>query len=190
VLSEQLRNTVVLAYAQAGFEVEPAVRYLRMAGRVRHWPEKDDADLAVLVEDAFMAVDADEVWALADAEDPRDPVALRDATKYVEEWRLCKVWALGQNLAKGVAPSSEDMLGQLAADRAAAGREDALDVGSIAEARSRMFLTRLRRRWGGRFGSIRECEELSLDEALPKATRAYPWRVHVAPVAKDACLCL
>ena len=168
-LSGQLRNTAIIAYVQAGYDAEPAVRFLKMAGRVRHWPDSVDEDLAVLVEDTFIAMESAEVADLTDEENPSDAAAMKGAATYVEEWRLCKVWAVRQNLAAGVAPSTEAMLAELGARRVDAGRDDAFAVGTVADSRARMFMTRMRRRWGGRFGSIPACEHLPLSEALPKA---------------------
>ena len=169
-LSDQLRNSVVIAYDLARYCSEPAVQLLRAAGRQRHWPDKSDVELAELVEDVFLAMGVAETVALTDHEEPADAVAMQRAAKYVEEW-LVTCWATRQNLDRGVAPPSASMLRQLAAERAAIGCDIARALGTMAESGTRMFLTRLRRRWGGRFGGIRPCEDLPLAEAVSKALR-------------------
>ena len=49
-LALQLTRTAVLIFWLAGCVVDPAVAFLRSAGRQRHWPTKTEEELAELVE--------------------------------------------------------------------------------------------------------------------------------------------
>lgn len=80
-LSDTLRNAAVIIYVLAGYEVEPALRFLAMAGRVRHWPSRSAEDLGRLVEDLFMEFEAGEIANLTDTNEPSDAVAMREAAK-------------------------------------------------------------------------------------------------------------
>ena len=95
ILGVSLLRIVVLIYWLADGMVDPAVFYLRQRGRQHRWPDKDDEELADLVEQAFVNTADAEVLALADAEDPLDLAALREATRYGLQWRL-RQWTLTQ----------------------------------------------------------------------------------------------
>ena len=164
------RHAAVIAFVHAGYELEPAVHFLESAGRVRHWPGKTAAELEALVQEAFIDLgDQGLLVALTDEDEPSDASAIRAAAKCVEEWRLCK-WALDENLQKGETPSTSSMLARLAADRMVRGDLDFQAAGTVVEGKARKFMSRLRQRWGGRFGAIREIEHVPLREMQLKAT--------------------
>ena len=175
-----LLNAVVIAYT-AEWEVEPAAQLLTMAARRRQWPPKSEAELARLVEDVFsMYWDASKADfpALIDADAPADAKAMRAANAALDEWRVVR-WALRQNIEKGVAPSTQSMLDEFALSRALHGHSNPHAAGSVVEPRARMFISRVRRRWGGRYGSMPAVEELSAQEMQDKASapERHAWRV-------------
>lgn len=166
--SRTLCNTAVITYALSEWSVEPASHLLKREARAREWPCKTDGELRVLVEDMFSALTEVDIVALLDQDSPSDPQALKLAMKCLEEWRLC-AWALQQNIEKGVAPSTSSMLQQLAVIRAALGFANPHAVGTVQSRSARMFISRVRRRWGGRFGVIREVEIMPQHEKHTKA---------------------
>ena len=61
-----MARVALLIYWLADGVVDPAVFYLRQRGRQHHWPEKDDAELADLVEQVFQGTPDSETLSLAD----------------------------------------------------------------------------------------------------------------------------
>jgi hypothetical protein len=84
-LPPPLRRAALIAYALAGYRVEPAAKLLAANGRKRHWPDKTQGELFALVEALFLEVDEAELAGLADTEHPEDGDAMRIALPYVEE---------------------------------------------------------------------------------------------------------
>ena len=167
-LTAELRKSPLSVYVLGGYEVEPAVRFLRDMGQRRRWPSIPDAAAHRMVEDLFLAADLEEIAAVSAAPDPHDSPPMRAAMKAVEEWKLV-VWTRMQNSERGVAPSTDAVLQRLAADRALAGHPCPHDRGTVADSPARMWATRWRRRWGGRSGTIRVVDELPVAERRDKA---------------------
>ena len=71
-LPPPLRRAALIAYALAGYRVEPAAKLLAANGRKRHWPDKTQGELFALVEALFLGVDEAELAGLADTEHPED----------------------------------------------------------------------------------------------------------------------
>ena len=162
------RHTALITYAMTGYQAEPSVRYLEMLARGRHWPARDSAELHALVEEWFLAVGVDELAALSDVAAPSDVAAMREAAPIVEEWRLAW-WGRGQNLERGVAPSTADLLDRVAAERLRSGHPDPYARGTTALSVSRKWASRFRRRWGARYGALPVVEDLPLAEMREKA---------------------
>jgi hypothetical protein len=114
-LGVPLARVVVLIFWLSDGVVDPAITYLRQKGRQNHWPDKDDDELAALVDTTFLVVSGDEIVALSDTEAPLDEDAMTSATRYMLQWRI-RSWTLAQN-RKGIAPSTSDLLLQLEAGR-------------------------------------------------------------------------
>ena len=169
VLPLALQRVVLIIYALAAYEAEPAVKYLATRGRVHHWPEKTEEDLEAMVGDLFLAVDEHELAALADPESPLDKDAFRAALGFVEQWRLF-AWSRALNHNQGVAPSCGSVLerydGRLGLVPAEV--RPAL-LGVARECKARMWALRWRRRWGGRHSKIRVRNDVPLEELRAKA---------------------
>ena len=166
----------MIAYILAGYDLEPAVRVLRQEGIKHDWPEKSATELGALVEIVFGTMqegDPAGLVALTDTDNPSDEHAMRHASRVLEEWRLYK-WGLPQNVARGVAASSRAMLQELARDRYARGHAAPHARGTTAMPGTRMFMTRFRRRWGGRFGASHECYDNPQDERVAKVCAPHP----------------
>ena len=167
-LAGGLAHIVLIIYVLCGYRAEAAVHYLADLGRKRRWPAKEDEELEVMVENVFLAVNVDDLVALCDLRDPKDLGAAKVAVRVSEEWRLVQ-WVERLNFERGVAPSTEMVLARWAERR----EELPLmcrppDLGVAAEARSRAWAMRWRRRWGGRHGRIRVREDLSIEEMRAK----------------------
>ena len=168
-LSGFLLHASLIIYALAGYVAEPAVCFLKSSGRQRHWPDKSKEELELMVENAFLEVDVDELARLTDRGDPSEPAAMMKAVSLVEEWRLA-VWVRSLNSEQGVAPSTSSVLQRLEERRASLpeGFRPAA-VGRSAQAKARMWCRRWRLRWGGRHARIRLREDVTLTELRDKA---------------------
>ena len=94
---------------------------------------------------------------------------MKAALKMVSEWRLV-VWARNLNEQHALAPSTEAVLQRYEDLRER--MPDAVRVpyrGTVAEASARMWATKFRRRWKGRFGGMRVREEVPVAELKTKA---------------------
>ena len=154
-LAPELKRVASIAYDLAECVAEPSVRFLNDAAGKREWPEKGQQEVQAVVEALFLAADAAEVASLTDPSEPADQHAFREAAKHMQEWRVV-AWARSCNAQQGVAPSTEALLQRVEEERRRlpeAARPP--PRGSGAEAKGRMWASRLRVRGGGtdRFGS-------------------------------------
>lgn len=169
-LPEFVQRVSLAAFVLAGYRADAAVRYLKVCGRERHWPDRDRGELAILVEDLFLRADPDALASLVDIHSPPDHRALALAFKWVHEWRVVH-WATQLNDERGVAPSSVSLL-----QRAS---QCALNVppnlrpcvpADVGRSRAKRWAARLRKRWGGRYASIPAGEHLSREEMHSKVS--------------------
>ena len=168
-LTDWLTHVVLIVYMLSGREPEPAVQFLAEIGRKRRWPQKEDEELKVMVEDLFLGVDLVVLTDLCNLAQPSDPSAAEVAVRVTEEWRLVQ-WVQRLNDHKGVAPTTEMVLARL--------EEHRLQVpeasrpghrGTSADGHARAWARRWRMRWGARYGKIRSREEMPLHEMQAKA---------------------
>ena len=167
-LPADVLRTVLIAYFLAGCVADPAVKYLCNCGRRRHWPDKTEEELKRMVEEAFLRVDLAELASLTDEHTPADEGAMTAALKMVSEWRVA-AWARNLNEEHGLAPSTEIVLQRYEELRER--MPDAVRVpyrGTVADARARMRATAFRRRWKGRYGSMRVREAVPVAEMRTK----------------------
>ena len=167
-LTKRSQNIVLIAYTLGGYRVDAAVSWLRPHSVAKGWPSKSDLEMARLVEDLFLATEADALAALADEREPADPSALKAAHAHVLEWRL-HGWTedLGDDV--GVALPTDDVLDKL--------RQMMVDipdwiqrhVGTAADASARKWTARWREKWGGVFSAIPHREQLTTAEIQQKA---------------------
>ena len=163
-----LQRTALIIYAKSGYIAEPAVKYLLCQARKRHWPEKPDTEVQEIVENCFLGIDLQEFGSLTDEVNPFDPMAMKEALGYLEQWRLV-VWARGANEDHGVAPSTGSLL-QRFQEAAAQWPEEVRPPvpADVSQAKARMWARRWRNRWCGRFARIRVREDISAAELLEK----------------------
>ena len=153
--------TAMAMFMLADYAPEPVVVFLRALGRQYHWEKpKTNAELLALVEDAFLAADLAELDALCDEENPT--AALRAATVRVAQWRSI-VWCRGT----AVHPDTEAIAVEYEQVRATFG-EDVRPPLWLGTHGARKQGTRLRRRWGGRYGIVRPREILPTEVMLAK----------------------
>ena len=107
-LSSFLEHAALIIYSLSDYALEPVVKFLAANGRKRHWPEKSDGELQVLVENLFLGVDVSELTALTDMLEPTDVPAMKAALVYVEEFGLVE-WTRRINIQTGVALSTESV---------------------------------------------------------------------------------
>ena len=182
-MSEMQQRAALIVFASTGYEMEPSVHYLERVGRRRGWPAAAEGALRALVEEWFLAVRVDDLAAMTDAVAPSDPAAMRDAAPVIEEWRLAS-WVRLQNVEKGVAPSTADLLLKVASCRLVHGQPEPQSRGTSANSASRKWASRFRLRWGGRYGALPVGEDLPLEEMLAKARRRFcVWRIYVQSAA-------
>ena len=168
-VTDWLKDAVVIVYDLAGGAVAPAQRFLARAAARRRWPPRADEEMKTMVEDFYLAVDAERLAGLVDFDNPTNVQALKAAARFYEEWRLA-VWARQLNDVQGVAPSTGWVLERYEESR---GRlPEAVRparVGLAASVKARVWALRWRRRWGARHAAVRVREDIPVDEMRSKA---------------------
>lgn len=124
-----------------------------------------------LVENAFDIIDADELNLFCDGWAPADELAAKRAAACVSQWRTV-AWSRSQLAERHVAPDTETLAVQFEAIRGAFAENFRPRVW-LGAAGARKRGTRLRERWGGRFGALRPRELLPTAERQGKA---YCWK--------------
>ena len=99
---------IVTIYVLADCRHEPAISYLRRLGRQHRWPSKSDTELAVLVEEMFLAADISQLVLRSSWGNQDDSRVLRAATDYVWQRRVANLTTLQNN--KGIAPPTSLVL--------------------------------------------------------------------------------
>ena len=169
-LPMDVQRVALAAYVLAGYDATASVKYLTQYGHKRRWRPLTEDDLTRTVEDLFLNTDLAEIDALTNFQEPSDGRALELAAIYVREAKVV-TWAQGLNNERGVAPSTRLLLQRAEASR--------LELPESARPRSlgmrvsnhaRKWAQRLRKRWGGRFGSIPAREKIPLEEMQAKAS--------------------
>ena len=164
-----LRNVILILYFLTNHAKEPVIKYLATVARRRKWPPLSDGEIVRRVDDLYLEVDMGELTALADAENPADASAMKEASRVCEEWRLA-MWVERLNLERGVAPPIGMVLERYEETRGhlpEAARPPYRGV--PAEAAARMWARRWRLWWGGRHGSVPAREDTPLEEKRNKA---------------------
>lgn len=185
LLSDTQQRTVLIIYTLSGCEVDPAARYLAARGRERHWPEKTAEELHGIVEGLFSSCGVDRLAALTDTTAPSDPVSMRAAIDVVQEWQAV-AWTQRANYDQGVAPSCGAILERVEHFRSQLpAAVQPAPQGTAAQGRGRMWCTRLRAKWGGRYKKIKVQEPISDEEMRTKA--GAPSTPHQAVLYLIAC---
>ena len=168
-LTGSLGHIVLILYFLANRQAEPVLMFLRSESRKRHWPTRSDEDVMEQVSDMFLAISLEDLLALTDMDEPKDPPALLEASRRYEEWRLA-MWVERLNARQGVAPSTSLVLERHAQSCAAlpeAARPRARGVAAQGFARKWAFAWR--KRHGARHGLIPAREDVPLEERRAKA---------------------
>lgn len=169
---KDLSHVVIISYALAEWDTEPAVKYLVAKAAQRQWPVRPDGEVARVVQDAFaLAFDANpaHVLALCDTAAPSDEEAMRTALHYVEQWRVAR-WSAQLNREKGVEPSSEDCFIEHA--RRLEAHPEHVRPRSLASGKPgamRMGGTRWRQLWSGSYAALPSREVIPLAGIRQKA---------------------
>lgn len=169
VLPPPVRRVAIALYHLAECEAEPVVKYLEARGRERGWPTRAAAELRALVEDLYLAATHEEIAALVDTVMPADADALAVALKLVSEWRVVASARVANNTS-GVVPT-ETMLQQYEQLRQTL--PEGLrprPLGVASERPAKRWACRLRKQWGGRYGTIPPAEPIDAAELDAKAT--------------------
>jgi len=175
-LSTLMSHVVLITYVLCDYNTPAAVKYLAFTGRKRRWPEKTDSDLEGLVVQKFMDCNLDELWDLANKDNPKDPEAFKVAVRYIEEAKLAD-YVEDQNNRLGFAPPTESLLDRWRERRAMYPEAfRPVDAGLVAEARARKFAHRWRIRWNAWHGGIRVRDELPPEETRAKASHEQMWK--------------
>ena len=143
-----LLNTIMIRIYLTDSVVEPAAKYLALEASRRQWPDKEDEEVCNIVAACWIERPVGELFGFADADNPSDGPSFVKAVEYVQQWRLYR-WAEDLN-KKAVAPSTEFVLQQYGKNIAQVQEQfRPRHRGSSAEAGTRMWAMRWRRRWGG-----------------------------------------
>ena len=178
-LQPHQRYVALIAYVFAGYDAEPAARFLAVDGERRRWQERPEEELCLLAEDVFLETDLEELVRLCDTESPGEPRATEVAVRYVEEWRLV-VWARSRSERPvGAPPTTGAVLREAEANRLqipAAIRPPSL--GLVCDMRARLWAFRWRERWGGHHGELPIRPPFSAEGGRPKVFGVSEgWRV-------------
>ena len=168
-LDLQVQRVALILYDLAGGNKEAAAAFLNKTAAKRKWEARPLTELIDEVRELFLRTDLEEYAALVDVFNPTDAGAMRVALCFWEEWSLAE-WTKEANQEKGVAPRADVLLQRLEERRQRL--PEAVrppGKGSVFEPRARMWLTRWRRRWGGKHGAIRTRDELPVQEMRDKA---------------------
>jgi hypothetical protein len=167
-LAPRLKTVVLTIFLLAQYQPAPAVKLLHHTAHKRSWPQKDDEELERMVEDLFLAADVEQLGRLVDLDDPEDSSVATEALKYLEEWRAVE-FVRDANSRLGVAPSTEDILRQLEANRLQIPESlRPVSKGTAAQAKARMWAKRWRERWGGCYGKLRLRDDTPVAEMQEK----------------------
>ena len=168
-LTEHVSTVALMVYVLAGYAFAPAVKYLVGEAEKKKWPAKPEDEVQDLVGNVFLCTSERDIADLCDLRNPKNPGAAKVAARVAEEWRLA-AWVESLNLDRGVAPSADTVLQRWEHQRQALpeGVRPA-PRGSAAEPKARMWLMRLRRRLGGRYGRIPPRDDVPLEDMRAKA---------------------
>ena len=169
VIAGRRRIVTLTLYVMTQAETAATLKYMQRLGRQNCWPDKSDAELLGLLRDLLQATDEAELESLDDEARAPDLEAMTSAVKFLQRWSV-SVWVAMQNRRNGVAPSSAAVLDKFEAHRAALPIEiRPPPLGSAFSSSARKELTRWRRCWGGRLGSIPTSDEPPLQDMRDKA---------------------
>ena len=156
-------ETALAIFMLGEYAPEPVVVFLRRLGRQYHWETpKTDVELLAIVEAAFLAADLLGLHSLCDEENPS--AALLIATVWIAQWRSV-VWCRGT----GIHPDTEAIAVEYESVRRTFAENVRPPLWHGAPG-SRKQGTRLRRRWGGRYGIVRPRDVLPAAVMLAKVT--------------------
>ena len=167
--SAELQQVALILCDKGHPDTSAATAFLMRAAAKRKWEERPEAEVSELVVTMYLEADLHDLVALCDATNPSNQKAMQSALRFWEEWCLAQ-WVEETNAKKGVAPPTAALLDCWEARR----RNYPEGVrpsarGLPAEAWSRMWAMRFRRRWGIRHGAIRGREPMTVHEMLEKA---------------------
>ena len=167
-LAPRLKAVVLAIFLLAQYQAAPAIKFLHHIGQKRSWPQKDDEELERIVEDLFLAADVEQLGRLVDLDEPEDSAVATEALQYLEEWRAVE-FVRDANSRLGVAPSTEDILRKLEANRLQIPESlRPVSKGTATQAKARMWAKRWRERWGGCYGKLRLRDDTPVAEMQEK----------------------
>ena len=174
-LTPWLRHVVVDVYVLGGYSAVPAGCYLARAAARRCWEAKSEEDLQTIVEDAFLETGDQELELLTNEDNSTDQSALREAVRFLEEWRLAG-WAKALNERQGVAATTDSTLRRYEYARLQLPESvQPRGAGPVTQSRGREWARRWRKRWGASYGYLRVREDVSADEIQEKAHAVWQW---------------
>ena len=168
-LTSRLTRLVWIMYGLCADPSLAVLNVLRAAGRSSQWGSATDAELLEIAENIFLGADLLEVAALTDAENPKDPHALRFAQRRLAEARLY-LWAKNLNVDVGAAPSTAALLRRASqeGDNLPAAVSNLNSKGRPG-LRARRWAQKWRVRWRARLGTLRVSEKVPVCVMQQKA---------------------
>ena len=174
VLKEDMRAIAICIYILAKQELEPLVAYLKGVGRMWHFSNLEDDELAFFAVDLVSHASDYEMHAFTNPALTPFPESLVKAHSLVHAWRA-KAWTSKQNLdGHNLASPVIHMHAERELKRIPpAVRPDSW--GPPSTNRSKMVMARLRRKYNGRFGQLPMVCELGREEMRAKAFAVWQW---------------
>ena len=174
VLKDDIKAVVICTYILADMNLEPVVMYLRGIGRMWHFSDLDDDNLALLATDIFSHASDHDLNAYTDPAVTPFPESLVKAHSLAHTWRA-KHWSFGHNRNGHKLASS---VIHMHAEREL--KEIPLTVrpaswGTPGTNRSKMLFARMRKKYNGRYGQLPVSCELTTEAMRAKATAVWQW---------------
>ena len=155
VLPRDILSAALVVYERCSWVAEPSVAFLHGVARRKRWPPRSDEDVEMLLEQAFLDFDIDELGQLQSLHDALDPTLKRRVHRHVNEWQVV-LWGRGLNSDHGVAPSTASLLHKA---REVPGVVPVSATGTTITGRpdnkARAWAGRFRKKWRARIGKVR-----------------------------------
>ena len=174
ILKEDMKAVVICTYILADMNLEPAVAYLRGIGRIWHFSDLDDDNLAVLTTDIFSHASDDELNVFTDPTLTPFPDSLVKAHSLVHTWRA-KEWTAEHNRdGDKVATPVIHMHAERELEKMPSTVRPE-SWGAPGTNRSKMLFARMRKQYNGRYGQLPVVGELTTETMRAKATAVWQW---------------
>ena len=167
-LSTFVLNVVLILFSLSQSTCPCPVAFLCQHGQAKGWPAKEEEDLVIIVQQAFMQIDLDAYVNLTDSDNSSNPTAMQVAIRFRSSYST-QGWVKGLNQGKGIAPPSALVGAKLAEFQSQYPMHFGYRNMSLPwQSNYRVVVHRWRRSFGNRYGRIRRRDVISSREMQDK----------------------